>query len=216
MPQRDQRKAPETVKEVVQTIGFEQKVLTWFRRHWMWPVILLAGVVIFWGSGRVHAWLKEKQDLRLLALFSDQKTLANKLEWAKQELPASLNGLRGFVFLESANDAYTRGNFEMAAEFYGKAVGYLNLSPLLEHAQRGYAFSALHTKDYEKGKQMFELLAKNNLNYIRAESLYALGFLAARSKNWEEFERHTNDLGKLQEGEHFFSQLKALKNVSSP
>ena len=189
----------------------ESKIFFWLEKYWK-PIATIVGIIVAaWLFILIVSWFRGKQIERYAQKFAQQKSATERLQWAESSLPHGLDGLKGFVFLETANEAFKNKDFEKALQYYEKAKAILSVSPLAEHAQLGYAFSAIYAKDLNKAERMFSLLQYNHSGFVKAQALYGLAYIACQNKNADALESNKEKLKSLPEAESLQVQIDALK-----
>ena len=207
-------KDTETAEMEQPVIPVEIKIWSYLQRY---KNILLSSFSIIlaaWAFHALFAWGQEKRIQFHLAKYAKLTTHEEQLRWAETRLPKGLNALKGFIFLEKANKDFNKRHYEEAANYYQKAIQYLTISPLLEHAQLGYAFSELYDNHTEEAKSTLISLTNNNSAYLKALANYTLGYLAHNEKDAEAFSNYSKALSQFPEGENFINQLKILDTLN--
>jgi hypothetical protein len=208
------RKISEEVKEK-EDIPTEFKIWIWLERYWKILVSISVVVVCTWASFLLVRWCQKKQVQHHLAQYEQQKTLSERLQWAEKTLPQGLKSLQGFTFLEKANDDFSHKSYLSAIHYYQKAMQHLTISPLLEQAQLGYAFSNIYALNVEEAEKTFLNLVRCSSNYLRAQAFYALGYIAHQKNDSKAFNDYCKELACFPEGDSFLSQLNILKIVDT-
>ncbi|MDR0755891.1 MAG: hypothetical protein LBE99_03190 [Puniceicoccales bacterium] len=193
----------------------EFKIWVWLEHYWKILASVAAVVVCTWASFLLVKWCQRKQVQYYLAQYERQKTLSERLQWAEKTLPQGLKSLQGFTFLEKANDDFSHKNYLSAAHYYQKAMQHLTISPLLEQAQLGYAFSNIYALNVEEAEKTFLNLIRCSSNYLRAQAFYALSYIAHQKNDSKAFDHYCEELARFSEGDAFLSQLNILKIVDT-
>jgi hypothetical protein len=208
------RKISEEVKGK-EDIPTEFKIWVWLEHYWKILASISVVIVCTWASFLLARWCQRKQIQHHLAHYEQQKTLSERLQWAEKILPQGLKSLQGFTFLEKANDDFSHKNYLSAIHYYQKAIQHLTISPLLEQAQLGYAFSNIYALNVEEAEKTFLNLVRCSSNYLRAQAFYALGYIAYQKNDSKAFDEYCKELARFPEGDSFLSQLNILKIVDT-
>lgn len=198
-------------KEVVEIASTEKKIWNWLGQYGYCVLKLGLVLVLVWGCCLLlNAWnncrAKKHTDI-----YAQLTTLQSRVEWAEQSHPKALRNLQGFVFLENAHTLYDKGEIEKAILYFQKARDYLKISPLKEQALAGCAFGYLQIRQLDMAEKLFLELNKCAFQYLRAQSLYALCFIAEQRNDTVTLESYKKQLQKYEEGDTLIRQLDLLK-----
>ncbi|HCI57000.1 MAG TPA: hypothetical protein DEW74_02640 [Opitutae bacterium] len=162
----------------------------------------VVGIFKGWQAHRINHYVAE---------YAKCSTLADQVAWAKLSVPSQLSNLQAFVFLRQAHEYEHKGEWSDALECYRQAKTYGTLSPLKEQARMGYAFIALQLDQLDAAEAEFKTLYQGPLNYLKAQALYGLCFIAHRRENGEQLKRYLQQLQTLKEGAVFLRQWESFQ-----
>ncbi len=196
------------VEEIAST---EKKIWHWLRQYNGCIIKLGLILTIIWGSYLLFkSWTNYKAQ-KQINTYAQLTTLSSRIEWAENKHPKALRNLQGFIFLENAHSLYDNGEIEKAILYFQKAYDYLKITPLKEQALAGCAFGYLKIRQWDMAEKLLLELNKCTFKYLRAQSLYALCFIADQRKDTTTFEIYKKQLQKYEEGDTLIRQLDLLK-----
>lgn len=201
--------------EVVEVASIEKKIWNWLHQYGCCLLRLVLVLFFAWGIFLLlNAWnnCRVKQHAKA---YTQLITLQSRIEWAEQSHPKALRNLQGFVFLENAHILFDNNEIEKAILYFQKARDYLKISPLKEQALAGCAFGYLQIGQLDMAEKLFLELNKCTFKYLRAQSLYALCFIAEQRKDMVLLENYKKQLQKYEEGDTLIRQLDLLKLIQT-
>ena len=105
------------IKEL-KPVSIERKIWDWVNqyRHFLLniAIVLLVSFTFYTIIGKWNQYKAQK----CLIEYSKKVTLEERVKWAESSLPKTLNNLRGFIFLENANENIKQKNFEKAIVYF--------------------------------------------------------------------------------------------------
>ena len=201
--------------EVVEVASTEKKIWNWLGQHGNCLLRLGLVLVLIWGAYLLlNTWSNCRAKKHANA-YAQLTALQSRVEWAECSHPKALRNLQGFVFLENAHTLFDNGEIEKSILYFQKARDYLKISPLKEQALAGCAFGYLQIGQLDMAEKLFLELNKCTFKYLRAQSLYALCFIAEQRKNEVVLESYKKQLQKYEEGDTLIRQLDLLKLIQT-
>lgn len=141
-------------------------------------------------------------------LFMDAKSQAHRAEFADARSTETLDAfakanqdspLGGFAALDTADKAYTEGEYAKAVEFYAIASTAFEKNFLQGRALLGQAFAKFQSGDESGGLAQLSAIAANSElpEACRAEAAYHLAVEADVAGRTEEFESYSDQIADL-------------------
>lgn len=196
------------------TISLEKKIWDWLVKYNKWLVNTAYIVVAAWALYFIAGWWCEHRTQKFLEEYSSKGTLKERVSWAEGcSLPKSLNNLKGFIFLENAYAYLDSKDYGTAITYFEKAHALLKIYPLKEQALMGCAFAYMQINKLDVAKKLFLELYTCRSKYLRAQSLFALCYIAELENNNRDFEQYKKQLETYDEATSFLQKLDIFKSV---
>lgn len=153
-------------------------------------ITVLALFIIGFNGLRIY---KEAAESKIQSAYAEAKANGALESFA---LEYSNKDLGGFAALLVADEFYTLGNYESAADFYGKASSALESDLLVARAQLGLSFAKYYGASKEEGRTMLEGIAADPAlaDAVRLEAAYHLAIDADVNGDTAAFENYSTQL----------------------
>ena len=189
----------------------ERKIWDWIVQHAQLLVRIACIAVVVSGVVIAFRWMNERKAQKYLRAYQSKTTLSERIAWVESaSSPTCVRDIRGFTFLESANDHMRKKEYERALGDYRKAKSPLKVSPLSEEAALGLGFAALHVSDLNVAEKEFQLLCKSTSKYVNAQALYGLCYIAGKRGDLQNFSHYKTKLVGYDPGNGLTTQIEVL------
>lgn len=208
------KKTENSEENTSKTISLEKKIWDGLVKYNKWLVNTACIVVTSWALYHIAGWWYEHRTQKFLEEYTTKGTLKERVSWAEGCcLPKSLNNLKGFIFLENAYNYLELKDYGTAITYFEKAHTLIKISPLKEQALMGCAFTYMQINKLDVAKKLFLELYTCKSKYLRAQSLFALCYIADLEDNNRDFEQYKKQLETYDEAAGFLQKLDVFKSA---
>lgn len=204
IPKSDERNIVDAA--VLSGADFEDQLALIWEKNKKFIIYSIVGIFAIFGIYHLSSYMVEKSRISVQKDYASADDSASKLAFAQKE---SGNPLGGFAYKELAAEAYEKGDYAKAAEYFENAARSTK-GAIKDAAQMGQAMSLIQNGQTEQAQSILAEIVSNENAGNLAEARYRLAVIAVEEENFDYARTLIADLQANFSQETFYWIQKAM------